>query len=45
VYSEARYSLPAKPIVLLLAVVFVARLADRWRNRRSRDFFTASSPL
>jgi len=31
-YAEARYSLPAKPMILLLATVAVANLAGRFRH-------------
>jgi hypothetical protein len=35
-YSEARYSLPAKPIVLLLAAAAVVIAAERWNERNAR---------
>ena len=31
-YAEARYSLPAKPMILLLATVAVADLVGRFRH-------------
>jgi 4-amino-4-deoxy-L-arabinose transferase-like glycosyltransferase len=35
-YSEARYSLPAKPIVLLFAAAAVMIAAERWNERNTR---------
>ena len=35
-YSEARYSLPAMPIVLLLATAAVAEIIGRYKERSSK---------
>ena len=42
-YTEARYSLPAKPVVLLLAVIAVADLLPRRLSRRQPEV-TAGAP-
>lgn len=42
-YAEARYSLPAKPMILLLATVAVANLAGRFRHASESALPTVTS--
>ena len=41
-YAEARYALPAKPLILLLATIAVADLSERYRLRSESAWHMAT---